>query len=268
MYKKSTNIKEQEKSNPIEVIYLGIDVHVNKFVVVAQEDGLNPKPAVTFKEYNTLLKWVKKQQRRTKELVACYEAGPTGYHLNRELEKIEVRCHVVAPKKWAENDNGVKTDKKDAKILCGRLERYERGNKSVFNVVRVPSIEEEQKRLKVRHRDVLKKEIKRNAQRARGIGCTYNISMKGTWWKGVRWEELQQEAPPEMLRIFTSLRSIILELEREEKVLVKEIEAEEDQSGHPRPKWAGALTMATIKGEICDFNRFNNRREVGSYTGC
>ena len=36
----------------------------------------------------------------------------------------------------------------------------------------------------------------------------------------------------------------------------------------PRPKGLGELTPATLDAEPCDWSRFDNRKQVGSYTGC
>lgn len=36
----------------------------------------------------------------------------------------------------------------------------------------------------------------------------------------------------------------------------------------PRPKAMGQLSLAIIDGEVCDWKRFSNRKQVGSYTGC
>ena len=117
--------QEKRSESQAQVIYLGMDVHVEKYVVVRQIDALMPQPAQCFRSEQKLLQWVIKQKLQAKEVVACYEAGPTGYGLYRELRRQGIRCHVVAPKKWSENDDQVKTDKRDAKILCQRLERYE-----------------------------------------------------------------------------------------------------------------------------------------------
>lgn len=38
-------------------------------------------------------------------------------------------------------------------------------------------------------------------------------------------------------------------------------------AGRPQPKGLGALTAALLDGEILDWHRFANRRQVGSYTG-
>ena len=114
MQKQSTITDEGTKK--VEVQYLGIDVHVGKWVIVAQDDGLTPKPAVSFKLEEKLIAWLKKQQKRAVKIVACYEAGPTGYHLQRTCEEIGITCYVVAAKKWAENEDHVKTDKRDGSV--------------------------------------------------------------------------------------------------------------------------------------------------------
>src|SRR4029434_6097789 len=36
----------------------------------------------------------------------------------------------------------------------------------------------------------------------------------------------------------------------------------------PRPKGLGELTLVTLDGEMCDWHRFSNRKQIGSYTGC
>ena len=56
-------------------------------------------------------------------LHACYEAGPTGYTLQRKLQEAGVLCDVIAPslipKKPGEH---VKTDRRDARKLAELLE--------------------------------------------------------------------------------------------------------------------------------------------------
>jgi transposase len=71
-------------------------------------------------------------------LVACYEAGPTGYELARQLQRLGVRCEVVAPSliPVAPGDK-VKTDKRDARRLALLLRSGQ------LSAVRVPSVAEE-----------------------------------------------------------------------------------------------------------------------------
>lgn len=254
-----------EPAEKAEAIYIGIDAHLEKYVIVRQLDGLTPQPAQTFRKDDTLLAWVGKQQKQAERVVCCYEAGPLGFMLQRRLLAMGVICHVVAPKRWAENEDRVKTDKRDAKILCQRLESYERGNRTVFNVLRVPTEEEERQRALGRQREALKKEILRNAQRGRGQALLWGIRLKGEWWREKRWEQLHDQ-DAHLVVLLEPLREIILVIQKQLKELTRLLE-QDSLACSERPKGLGALTWRMIKGEVCDFTRFNNRREVASYTG-
>jgi hypothetical protein len=67
-------------------------------------------------------------------LRACYEAGPTSYELARLLERMRVRCQVIAPSliPKAPGDK-VKTDRRD----CRRLARLHRAGELV--AIRIPT---------------------------------------------------------------------------------------------------------------------------------
>jgi transposase len=55
-------------------------------------------------------------------LVACYEAGPTGYALHRQLQALGVECMVVAPSLVpTRSGDRVKTDRRDALKLARLL---------------------------------------------------------------------------------------------------------------------------------------------------
>ena len=119
-------ITPQNKSAKIEVIFLGIDVHTEKQVVVRQMGSDTPQPAQRFNR-EKLIAWIARQQKLAVEVYSCYEAGPFGYGLHRELEAMGVHNLVVQPQDWDERGKGVKTDRIDALALCQRLDRYVRG---------------------------------------------------------------------------------------------------------------------------------------------
>ena len=61
-----------------------------------------------------------KRLGKPKEIWACYEAGPTGYDLQRLLTSLGVRCDVVAPSLIPKSSGDrVKTDRRDARRLAG-----------------------------------------------------------------------------------------------------------------------------------------------------
>ena len=66
--------------------------------------------------------------------------------------------------------------------------------------------------------------------------------------------------------VLAKLRELILALETQLKKLHEELVAR--VKGQPRPKSLGELTLVTLDAEICDWGRFSNRKQIGSYTGC
>ena len=141
-------------------IKLGIDAHAKWYYVARQLDGATPQP-VQKMDLDDLLHFVAKQQRLAGEVHTCYEAGAFGYYLHRKLVAMGVHNLVVQPQDWDERGKGVKTDRIDALALCQRLDRYVRGNRKAFSVVRVPSEEEERERALSRQRGQLVRERQR-----------------------------------------------------------------------------------------------------------
>jgi hypothetical protein len=80
-------------------IKLGIDVHQQFYVVVAQEGGANPRPAQRFGK-EAFLGWVARlKQKSGAEIHAVYEACGFGFGLERALARLGIRCQVVCPQK-------------------------------------------------------------------------------------------------------------------------------------------------------------------------
>ena len=143
-----------------DTIKLGIDAHAKWYYVARQLDGATPQP-VQKMDLDGLLHFVAKQQRLAREVHTCYEAGAFGFYLHRKLVAMGVHNLVVQPQDWDERGKGVKTDRIDALALCQRLDRYVRGNRKAFSVVRVPSEEEERDRAISRQRGQLARERQR-----------------------------------------------------------------------------------------------------------
>ena len=155
-------------------IKLGIDAHAQYYWVSRQVDGATPQP-VQKMTYDELMLFVVKQQKLTRNVVTCYEAGAFGFHLHRRLEELGIKNYVVQPQDWDERGKGVKNDRLDAAALCQRLDRFERGNKKAFSTVRIPTVDQERERAMSRQRQQLMREMigirfcPVSAARARGI---------------------------------------------------------------------------------------------------
>ena len=141
---------------PHQQIKLALDVHAASVVVARMIDGAKPQPPQTFAPPD-FLAWAQKQVALAEEVVSCYEAGPTGFWLHRQLTALGVRNYVVCPTALDERHQGVVNDRTDALELATRLDRYVAGNDRALAVVRVPTEAEEQKRAHKRQRQQLRR---------------------------------------------------------------------------------------------------------------
>jgi transposase len=243
------------------VIKLGIDVHLDRYVVVRQIDGGAPQPPQRFSP-EQFLEWAKKQTELAEQVCSCYEAGPFGYSLHRKLSAMGMTNYVVRPRDWDEYGKKVKTDKRDAKEMVLHLDRYVAGNRDAFCVVRVPTAAEEQARSRSRQRESLQKEKQRLAAQGRSHALYYGAHLEGAWWNEGRWKELA--LPPIVMELLEPLRRLIQALEQELKTATQAITAAAPQD---LPVGLGKLTYEVLEREVGDWNRFENRRQVASYTG-
>jgi transposase len=142
---KTDDIQNNIGRAPVETgvtIKVGLDVHAEKIAVCVQVDGATPQPAQLMMR-GGLLAWLAKLRGKHlgATMVSCYEAGPLGYALHRELLGMEVTNYVVAPQRLDDRGKRQKTDRLDARALLERLDRYVRGNRHALAIVRVPSPE-------------------------------------------------------------------------------------------------------------------------------
>jgi transposase len=250
-----------QTERPHRVIKLGVDVHLDRYVVVRQIDGGAPQPPQRFSP-RQFLEWAKKQTALAKEVYSCYEAGPFGYRLHRKLKESGLINYVIRPRDWDEYGKKVKTDKRDAKQMVLSLDRYVAGNQEAFCVVRVPTEAEEQARSRSRQRESLQKEKLRLAAQGRSHALYYGAHLEGAWWTGSLWKELV--VPPIVLELLEPLRRLIQALEQELKTLTQALT---DAAPEQLPMGLGKLTYEVLEREVGDWNRFGNRRQVASYTG-
>ena len=258
---KHTSTTETAKARPI--CKLGLDVHAASIMVGRQVEGLNAQPSQRF-QVADFLRWVKRQVEQGYEVISCYEAGPTGYWLHRELEAVGVTNYVVCPTRLDSRGKGVNTDKTDAQELVVRLDRYVAGNRKAFSVVRVPTPEQEQKRALSRQREQLRRQRLRVAAQGRMLLLGQGYRESNFWWQAQRWERLQEQLPEWLVSPLECFRRVIAVLHEEVRVLTAQV----SQAAPASLPWGlGKLTHEVIEREIGDWQRFGNRRQVGSYAG-
>jgi transposase len=245
-------------------VKLGLDVHVAQITVCRQFDGRLPQPAQQL-GWSEVIALVKDLRTQGHTVLSCYEAGPFGYGLHRQLTALGVTNYVVAPQRWDERHKRVKTDSRDARELCNRLDRYSRGNTDAFSVVRVPSVDQERRRALARQRGAVLKERQRCIVRGFGLMLAQGVHAPEGWWQMPLWRTFSTELPVWLRDQVRWWQSQAVSHSAALNLLTAEVEAL--AAGQSAPKGVGALTTAVLGCEILDWHRFENRRQVGSYTG-
>ena len=105
--------------------YVGLDVHKDTIAVAVALPGR--EEAVCRGEVKnqrkSLLRLVRSLSPHGEVLSFCYEAGPCGYEVYREIVQTGHRCEVVAPSLIPRRSGErVKTDRRDA-LMLARLHR-------------------------------------------------------------------------------------------------------------------------------------------------
>jgi transposase len=175
-----------------------------------------------------------------------------------------VTNYVIRPINWDEHGKRVKTDKRDAHAMVLALDGYLRGNTRSFSVVRVPTEAEERLRSVTRQRESLMSERKRVAAEGRGIVLYYGYRLKWGWWRPLAWKRLPAELPDYLIALLGRLRALLVTIEAQ---LKDAEEALATMSQPPLPKGMGTVLFQQMEREVCDWNRFRNRKQVGGFTG-
>lgn len=245
-----------------ETVKIGCDIHARDLAVSIQVDDARPlRPQMMTRPQ--LIQLVRGLVAAGRKVHVCYETGPCGYGLYFELDAAGADAHVIVAEVLGDGRKQ-KTDKLDAAALCDKLDRYLRGNTKAMNPVRVPSLEEQQRRSVCRLREQLKQSRHQWEARGRSLLLFYGHHVTGKWWAKWRWADLEKTTPAWLIEQLTVIRATILQLDEQEKTLRLKLEADAPKQ---LPKAIGALTWVLLLREICDWGRFKNRRQVSSFTG-
>jgi transposase len=215
---------------------------------------------------------VRKLAQRHRRLVFAYEAGPTGYGLQRQIMALGHDCAVVAPSLIPKRPGErVKTNRRDALTLA-KLHRA-----GELTPVWVPDPSHEAMRELVRAREAAMEELRRTRQHLQSFLLRHGrvFPGRGAWTKAhTRWLcELRFEHPAQHL-VLAEYRQAILDAE-------VRLERLTEQVTELVPAWSMApviaayqalrgvsfLTAVTFVAEIGDVRRFDSPRQLMAYLG-
>ena len=168
-------------------------------------------------------------------IVSCYEAGRDGFWLHRHLLGCGIDNTVVDSSSIEVNrrKRRTKTDRIDARKLLQMLMRYHGGERKLWSVVNVPSIEAEDSRQLNRDLEALNKERTMHRSRIRGLLIQQGVEVRNPSGKGFleelaslrTWDgkALPEELKERVVREYERLKMVedqmkTLKKERERKV--------------------------------------------------
>lgn len=252
--------------------HLGMDVHKDSISIgiLAPEDE-SPEVDKIFHDEASVRRLVARlgDPRR---LVACYEAGPTGYELQRLLVSMGVHCEVIAPSLIPRSAaDRVKTDRRDARKLA-RLHRA-----GELTAIRVPTRHEEAVRDLCRARGDMVSDLDRARKRLGAFLLRHSVVWRGGSAWTVRhhqWLAAQRFDDPAMAATFAHYRSVVDARERELTAAEADLapwyerdpfaDAVRRLCAYRGVAQLGALTLAS---EVCDWRRFGRASAFMGFTG-
>ncbi len=262
------NVQSSPKANLIKV---SVDIHARNYSVVRQADNARMQPPQRF-EPDRFLLWIAKQKELAERVVVCYESGPFGFVLARHLLAMGVECLVMAAQQLDERRKRVQTDDLDALEIASRLDRYLAGNTKALAVVKIPTEAQERQRSAGRQRgQLLKTQQQLQAQGRSLLVLNGYVNARSHWWHKRPWQAGQKSWPAPVVEMLGRWREILLKIQEQLALLTGQLEQALPQhlpASMPRlPVGVGALTWVLLSREILDWKRFENRRQVGSFTG-
>ena len=218
-------------------------------------------------------------------VVSCYEAGRDGFWLHRALIARGITSHVVDSASISENRRArrAKSDRLDATALVRLLLRHHGGERGVWSVVHVPTIEEEDRRHLHRELFTVTRERTRQINRIKGLLALHGVVLPHSRrlpavapvlcdWTGA---PLPPALSARLAREWTRLRALqrdVVALKTERRVLLASPEAATDpllQQVHRLMalRGIGEVSAWLYTTEFFGWRAFRNRRQVAGLAG-
>jgi len=255
--------------------YVGLDTHKDT-IAVAIADAAGGKPRFYGEIANTptaLSKLMKAVSPNGEVASYCYEAGPCGYGIYRQISDSGHDCAVVAPSLIpTKPGDRVKTDRRDSENLA-RLHRV-----GELTPVWVPGKEQEAMRDLTRAREDMKHLERQARQRLCAFllrhGQRY-VSGKSKWTQAYwRWLErikfghrVQQTVFQEYIDSVKQQQQRVADLEQSMHEAMADWTLAPVVTGLMALRGCRLITAMTVVAELGDITRFDSPRQLMSYLG-
>jgi transposase len=266
-------------------VFVGIDVHLKSYVVVARGSHMNAPFTATCPADPAKLVTLLHKRFAGADLHSVYEAGFSGFGLHRVLVAANFKNIVVnaASIEVAANDK-TKTDKRDADKMSLHLMRGQ------LVGIRIPTPEEELRRQLTRTRAQLIRERSRIGNQIKAKLRYFGIALPGAA-AALKDDEAApegQKTPPMSLAqveriatmpLATELKTAIASLAamyRTATTEVKKLDKEIDKQAAAEPRLEeiyqsapgiGRISARTLANELGDMTQFRNERALFNFLG-
>ena len=253
--------------------YVGVDAHKKDlFIAMLVGDHTTPVTWQLANEPNAVRRLVRKLERDAPGPVRmCYEAGPCGYALQRQVTTSRVSCQVIAPalipRKPGER---IKTNRRDARKLAELLRA------GLLTEVRPPTPEEEAVRDLCRARDDAREDLQRCRHRLGKLLLRRGLHYSGRNWTHAhrRWVDSLVWAQPaerivadDYLLAIDQLEARLTELDTRLTDVAQSEPYREPVAWLRCFRGIDTLTAILILAELHDFRRFHTPRALMAYLG-
>ncbi|MCP4044719.1 MAG: IS110 family transposase, partial [Gammaproteobacteria bacterium] len=255
------------------ITYIGLDVHKDSIcVALCNDDAVERYFGQIANTPMAVRKLAGKLATKADRLCFCYEAGPCGYGIYRQLVELGHECMVVAPslipRKPGER---VKTDRRDALMLT-RLHKM-----GALTSVWVPDEAHEAMRDLVRARASAVHALRRARQHLSGFllrhGRTYH-GRKAWTLPHRRWlSELKFDHPAQQI-VFQDYVHAVEDGEARRNALEQHIKALVPQwslaplvAALQSMRGVALIVAVTVVAEVGDLHRFDHPRQLMGYLG-
>jgi transposase len=257
------------------VAFIGIDTAKLKNAVAVAEAGREGEIRYLGEFENTpdaVAQLIRKLASRYKRLHVCYEAGPTGYGLYRQIQALGHECIVVAPSLIPRRTGErVKTNRRDAQSLARLLRAGE------LTAVWVPDETHEAVRDLVRTRAMAVEDYRRKRQHVSAFLLRHGRRYDGkASWRGrhKRWLDGQTFAhPAQRLAYQEMLNAVQAAVERLDRLEAALVELVPDWTMAPvvaafqAMRGVQFITAVTVVAEAGDLRRFEHPRQLMAFLG-
>lgn len=257
------------------IVYVGVDVAKEKHAVAVAEGGRSGEVRYLGEIEATpaaVERLVRKLEKRYGRLHLCYEAGPTGYGLHRQIIAMGHTCEVVAPSLVPKRPGEqVKTNRRDAITLARLLRAGE------LTGIWVPDDVHEAMRDLVRAREAASEDLRKKRQQLQSFLLRHGRIFTGrkAWTPAhTRWLANQKFEHPAQQIVFQDHVDAVRDagerltrLDTQIKELVPTWSMEPLVAAYQSMRGVSLIVAVTFAVEIGDVRRFDNPRQLMAFLG-